>query len=158
MTTVKNENKITPWHKEQYVWLIIFFPLLAVIGGIVTIILAVKSNDGLVVDDYYKQGLEINRTLERDQSAIKYELAADIELIPSIEEVVVQLTANSEFNYPDRIQVAFLNATRSGLDQQTLLNQAEDHTYRGSLPVLPTGKWYVHIEMDDWRIIKHIRL
>ena len=76
---LNNESQqVLPWYKESYVWLLIFFPLLAVIGGIVTTILAVQSDDGLVVDDYYKQGLEINRTLERDQVAVDYNLDADI--------------------------------------------------------------------------------
>lgn len=73
MKTISNHENIKPWHKEHYVWLIIFFPMLAVIAGIVITILAVQSNDSLVVDDYYKQGLEINRVLERDQSALEYQ-------------------------------------------------------------------------------------
>ena len=84
MSNLDNRNNSTPWHKEHYVWLIIFFPLLAVVGGIITFILAINSNDGLVVDDYYKQGLEINRTLERDQNAANYELDADIQFMPEM--------------------------------------------------------------------------
>ena len=151
-----DKNEPTPWHKERYVWLIIFFPMLAVIGGIITIILAIRSNDGLVVDDYYKQGLEINRTLERDQTAADYSLKADIKFFPAREEVTIKLTANSEFKYPGQLQVSFLNATRAGMDKTVNLIQTEGHIYRGSLPELSIGKWYVHIEMDDWRIIKQI--
>ena len=154
MTVIDSNQKIIPWYKECYVWMIIFFPMLAVVGGIITIILAIQSNDGLVVDDYYKEGLEINRTLERDQSAMKHELAVDIKLMPAMEEVIIRLMANTEFNYPEKIQVTFLSATRSGLDQKALLIQTENHTYRGNLPALTVGKWYVHIEHDDWRLIK----
>ncbi len=158
MSNLDSDNRITPWHKESYVWLIILFPVLAIIGGIITIVLAIKSNDGLVVDDYYKQGLEINRTLERDHAAVNYALEADIEFKPVTQEVVIHLSAGSGFNYPSELQVSFLSATRAGLDQKISLIQTEEHIYRGNLPALSVGKWYVHIEMDDWRIIKHINI
>ena len=51
-----------PWYREFYVWLVIFFPVLAIVAGFYTLKLAIESDDGLVEDDYYKQGIEINRT------------------------------------------------------------------------------------------------
>ena len=156
--TMNDDKQTTPWHKEQYVWLIILFPMLAVLGGIITIILAVNSNDGLVVDDYYKQGLEINRTLERDQTAMNYGLDARIKLVPAMEEVIIQLMANEDFSYPAQIEASFLNATRAGMDKTISLIQTEKHIYRGHLSALSIGKWYVHIEKDNWRIIKQFQI
>lgn len=158
MTLIDNNQKIIPWYKERYVWMIIFFPMLAVVGGIITIILAIQSNDGLVVDDYYKEGLEINRTLERDHSAIRYQLAAEVEFVTALDEVVIHLTAKPDFHFPDQIEVSFLSATRSGLDKQVNLIQTEKQTYRSHLPALPVGKWYVHIEHDDWRLIMPLNI
>ena len=45
-----------PWHRQPWVWLLIALPMTAVIGGMVTIYIAVTTSDGLVVDDYYKRG------------------------------------------------------------------------------------------------------
>jgi uncharacterized protein len=154
MTTIKNDNETRPWHKEYYVWFIIFFPTLAVVAGIITIILAIRSDDGLVVDDYYKQGLEINRTLERDQLAVDYQLDANIKLNPELEEVIIKLTANETFVYPDNLSVSFLHATRAGLDQEANMLLTQDVTYRGNVAGLAPGKWYVHIQRDNWRLIK----
>ena len=53
-----------PWFREPWVWLLIALPASAVLGGMVTIWIAVDSDDGLVVDDYYKRGLEINKKLD----------------------------------------------------------------------------------------------
>jgi uncharacterized protein len=156
MNTINSNENIKPWHKEFYVWMIIFFPVLAIVGGIVTTFLAVKSNDGLVVDDYYKQGLEINRTLERDQVAFDYNLDAIISLNQELEEVVIQFSSNSNFVYPQNLSVTFLHSTRAGLDKEVSMILTQDHIYRGNLAALEAGKWYVHIQRDNWRLIKTI--
>ena len=67
-----------PWYKQFWPWFLIFFPATAVIAGIITIIIAIKTDDGLVKDDYYKAGLAINQTLERKQKAHDLGLSADI--------------------------------------------------------------------------------
>lgn len=154
MNEINNQKQTLPWYKEYYVWLIIFFPLLAVLAGIATTIMAINSYDGLVVDDYYKQGLEINRTLERDQSAIDYGLNAFIELKPEKQEVILQLEANTSFNYPQSFTTTFLHSTRAGLDKEVKMTLVQDNRYQGQLTALERGKWYIHIQRDNWRLIK----
>jgi uncharacterized protein len=158
MNTVDYESKNKPWHKEHYVWMIIFFPVLAIVGGIVTIYLAVTSNDGLVVDDYYKEGLEINRTLERDDVALDYQLQAEIDLDKSIDEVILKLSAVSGFTYPEKLSVSFLHSTRAGLDRMVNMILTIDGIYRGNLSDLEKGKWYVYIQHDNWRLVKTINV
>jgi uncharacterized protein len=155
---IGNDENIRPWYKEFYVWMMLFFPMLAVFGCIVTIILAVKSNDGLVVDDYYKKGLEINRTLERDQNALDYQLNADINLDQESEEVEMVLAAASNFKYPENLSVSFLHATRLGFDKEVNMILTNNNIYRGNLTALIPGKWYVHIQRGNWRLIKTINI
>ena len=143
-----------PWYREHYLWLVLFFPAAAVIGGLHMLYLAISSYDGLVVDDYYKRGLEINRALERDRKAASYELAADIALNPALEEITIRLTANANFNHPAHIDVALLHATRAGLDRRLKLRNTQKNIYQGNLPALGPGKWYAHIWQDDWRVIR----
>lgn len=156
MSNINKKNKNVIWQKEPYVWMIIFFPVLAIVGGIVTTYLAVESNDGLVVDDYYKQGLEINRTKERDKVASDYQLNADININDNLEEVTITLHANQDFDHPQNLSATFLNATRSGLDKEAKLLLINENVYRGHLSRLNSGKWYVYIQHGDWRLIKDI--
>ena len=58
-----------PWYREPFVWLLIAIPLTAVIVGFVGLALAIRSDDGMVEDDYYRQGMAINRMLDRDKAA-----------------------------------------------------------------------------------------
>jgi len=59
-----------PWWKHGYVWLIIAGPLTVVIAGFFTLYLAIRTPDPVVTEDYYRQGLEINRTLEARERAL----------------------------------------------------------------------------------------
>ncbi len=158
MSHTNDEHPIKPWHREYYVWMVIFFPMLAVVAGIYTIHLAITSDDGLVVDDYYKKGLEINRTLERDQVASSYDLTADVSFEPALKEVIIVLSANNNFSYPETIEAVFLNATRAGLDETARLIHTGGQVYRGQLPALTTGKWYLQLQDDNWRLSQELNV
>jgi hypothetical protein len=60
-----------PWYREPWPWILMTGPAAVVVAGFVTAYLAVTHNDALVVDNYYKEGLAINRVLERDEAAQK---------------------------------------------------------------------------------------
>lgn len=147
-----------PWHQEPYVWLLIAFPFAAVVAGIITVILAVRSNDGLVVDDYYKQGLEINRTLERDRLALEYELDAHMQYATGDKQIRLIISAKNSFSYPDKLKLRFLNASRAGVDQEVILKRYDDNTYLGLNPELVKGKWHLLIEADDWRLLEVLHI
>jgi uncharacterized protein len=52
-----------PWWRHGHVWLLISGPATVVVAGLATAWIAVKSPDPLVEADYYRRGIEINRTL-----------------------------------------------------------------------------------------------
>ncbi|MDI1308364.1 MAG: FixH family protein [Methylotenera sp.] len=58
-----------PWWHFGYVWLIIAGPLLVVIASFITLYLAVTRPDA-VIDDYYRKGMEINKTLSADRDGM----------------------------------------------------------------------------------------
>ena len=153
-----SEGLLKPWYREPYVWLLITFPLSAVIGGIITITLAIQSDDGLVVDDYYQQGLEINRTLKRDRAAEQYKIVVNLQYSKNDEKMRLVLVAASNFNYPQSIKISFLNASRDGFDVQYTMHQSAENTYLGENPKLIKGKWHVLIEADDWRVLEVIQV
>lgn len=155
MTTASVDK---PWHREPYVWLLIAFPLTAVIAGIITFILAVRSDDGLVVDDYYKQGLEINSTLEQDRLSVEYELDVRMQYASGDKQIRLIVSAKNNFSYPDTLRLSFLNATRPGVDQEIILTRHDNNTYLGPNPELGKGKWHLLIEADDWRLLEVLHI
>ena len=53
-----------PWWNYGYVWFIIAGPLIVVIAGVITVYIAISRPDPVIDDDYYRKGIEINKTLE----------------------------------------------------------------------------------------------
>lgn len=53
-----------PWWKFGLVWMVIAGPAAVVVAGFATLWVAVVRPDPVVAEDYYRQGIEINKTLE----------------------------------------------------------------------------------------------
>lgn len=64
------EKDTKPWWNFGYVWLVISGPLVVVMASFITLFLAINRPDP-VIDDYYRKGMEINKTLNapRDDMA-----------------------------------------------------------------------------------------
>ena len=58
-----------PWWNFGYVWFIISGPLIVVIASFITLYLAISRPDP-VIDDYYRKGIEINKTLDAQRDAM----------------------------------------------------------------------------------------
>lgn len=59
-TSLKGDQK---WYQNPFVWLIIGGPLLVVVASFITLYLAITHPDP-AIDDYYRKGIEINKTLD----------------------------------------------------------------------------------------------
>ncbi|MDR1889907.1 MAG: FixH family protein [Zoogloeaceae bacterium] len=142
-----------PWYKEPWPWAVIGGLSIVVIAGIVTLILALSSFDGMVEDDYYKQGLAVNQQLQRDQVATEKKVSAQVML--SGREVRVFLTAADAASLPAQLQLHFNHPTRDGLDQDVVLENAGQGFYSGSLTAEIHGRWHVYLEDQDktWRLL-----
>lgn len=156
MTLQTSSSPQRPWFREPWVWLIIALPASAVLGGIVTIWLAVVSDDGLVDDDYYKHGLEINKKLDRDKAAIKYGLVANLKISEGQNSIQISFDANDKFVAPSSIKISFLHPTMKGHDQIMILQTDGKGIYASALPSLISSRWYLQIEADDWRLLEDI--
>ena len=71
-----NSSRPLPWYREPLVWMVLAIPATAVLGGVVMLVLANATWDGLVADDYYRRGMQINRSLARDAEAARLGLRA----------------------------------------------------------------------------------
>ena len=142
----------TAWYRLPIVWMIVAIPASAVVMGGVLLYLAVSTYDGLVTDDYYKKGLEINRTMERDEAAVARGLSSVITLDAGGGAVDVRLEGGPGFAAPELVNLRLLHATRPGLDLHLRLRRLADGRYAGSHGGLAPGRWYVQVDADDWRL------
>jgi len=142
---------MTPWYRQRWPWLIMAGPLAVLVAGAVTTWIAFASADGLVAEDYYKQGMGINRRLAREEAARQQGISAQVELSAQI-AVTLQGAA------PEALFVHLAHATRAGHDVRLRLARLPDGAYGTPLPALPAGRWHAVIEdpRASWRIVKEV--
>ncbi len=57
------------WYKNPFIWLLIGGPLLVIIASFITAYLAVTNPDP-PIEDYYRKGIEINKTLDAERDGM----------------------------------------------------------------------------------------
>jgi len=99
-----------PWYREPWPWLLMAGPAIVVVAGIVTAWIAVKNEDGLVADDYYKQGLAINQVIRRETAGAALDMRARV--LFGENRVRVFLTGAA---LPQELVLRLVHRTRAGL-------------------------------------------
>lgn len=133
-------------------------PAVVIVAGVYTAWLAVSTSDGLVAEDYYKQGLAAKQTIARSESARTMGLAASLSL--TSESVTVRLSAAAPgFSLPPALRLTLSHPTRAGLDQTEVLTREGDG-YRGTLRLPASGHWLVLLEDEakSWRLLGNVVL
>lgn len=142
------------WYREPMVWMVIAIPATAVLVGFLLLGLSIRHYDGLVEDDYYKRGKEINRVLARDQLAVRHAIAARLRV--AADELVLDLSHDGRLTVPPTLVLRLLHRTRSGLDRSVLLTAGPDGRYRGQLDGATDGRWVIQLETARWRVTGYL--
>ena len=153
------ENEIeTPWYRQFWPWLIMAFPASAVVAGITTVIIATTHRDNLVVDNYYKQGLAINKTIDQQQAAQQLGISAKVNINDN-GNISLELISNQPLNLPV-LKLSVVHATLAELDQTVYLTHDSAESYTGRLANYKSGKWHFMLEPADqsWRIEKIVSM
>ncbi len=140
------------WTRYPLVWMLIAIPFSAVIMGVVMITLAIETDSGLVVDDYYEQGKHINRILARDRTASHLGLAALLELHQESGSIIIEFDHPAQTLVDDRIELNLIHATRPGFDKHLLLKNVDPRTLEAALPELNKGRWNLAVQTTKWRL------
>jgi len=141
-----------PWYREPWPWLLMAPPAVAVVAGLATVWIAAASADGLVAEDYYKQGLALNQVLAREKRARALGLAAKVEMAAG------RIRVRLEGAAPEALFVRLVHRTRAGYDQRLRLARAGG-AYEAAMSPLAPGGWRVSIEdpQGRWRIVREAR-
>ncbi len=152
-----NKPNVQPWYRHRWPWILMAGPAIVVVAGIATAWIAIATNDGLVADDYYKQGLAVNQKLARNDAAATMQLEARLRLTAGRIELL--LVSRADAALPERIRVTLAHPTRGGEDQNVILT-GEKGAYAGSMQALGPGRWYVAIEDEAgaWRLTGSVQL
>ena len=136
-----------PWYREPWPWLLMAGPVTVVVAGLFTAWLAVIHEDGLVADDYYKQGLAINKVIRRESAASSLDLHARILFGDNRVRVLLSGVA------PQELDLQLVHPTRAGLDRVARLAASGDGWYDGLIDTRG-ARWHVVLEdtAGTWRL------
>ena len=137
-----------PWYRQLWPWLLLSGPAAVIVAGAATIWIAFASADGLVAEDYYKQGLAINRRLAREDEARRLGISATVKVHDR--RLRVDLTGQK----PEVLFVHLAHATRAGHDVRLRLTPVAPGSYEAETGALPAGRWRIVIEdpRGAWRL------
>lgn len=142
-----------PWYRQRWPWLLIAGPAIVVVAGIATAVIAVRTDDGLVAEDYYKRGLAINQTLERVERAEALALVAVVD-VAGDGRVEVELAGRGDAAdvAPAALRLRLAHPTRAADDRAATLTPVAPGRYAGRVPAPAPGRWRVIVETDRWRL------
>lgn len=147
-----------PWYREPWPWILMAIPAASVVVGMIMLTLAIRTNDGLVADDYYKRGLAINKVIAREAAARADGMQAQLWIDPGAGRARIRLEGRAAA--AERVRLAFVHPTRAGFDQTADLARAGTGLYEGMLGPLAPGRWHVMLEDEAraWRVVGVLQL
>jgi len=149
-------KKLDKWHKEPWMLLVVGGPLIVVGAAIATGFIAWYGQDKVISNDYYRQGLHIDKELARDDKARMYNMRAELSLLDASN---LQLQLQGAGKLPPIANVS-ISTTENGLRANEALykiafRKVRPGIYHAELPApLQHSKqaWHVKLSGDDWRL------
>ncbi|HET9764198.1 MAG TPA: FixH family protein [Casimicrobiaceae bacterium] len=136
-----------PWYRERWPWLLMAGPFAVIVAALASAWLAARSDDGLVAQDYYRQGLLINRKLQQPLRPAQA-LPAAMLRVASDRTLRVRLRNVAE---PTALAIVLVpHGDRARSVRLPLARASEEWT--GVLPALEAGTCIVVLEAPDWRL------
>ncbi len=152
MSTIISNEASRPWYKQPWLWFLLSIPITSVILSSIMVTVAVIGKDSLVSDNYYKDGMAINQTIEQDHLANTLGLKPILTIEDT--EIKLQLIASSQLPEQSFLTFKLLHPTVSDKDIIIKLLPSGNGLYLGELPYPVEGRRYIDLYAfdDSWRI------
>lgn|SRR5690554_4465587 len=145
MTAIETSAE-KPWYRQFWFWLVMT-PLIVVMPVSFTLVtVAVLHSDDRVIDNYYKHGRMINLSLEQDERAALWQVAAEIQISDS--HLLVELQTRTQ--YPPALSLWLDHPFEADRDQFVILERQADGYYHGQLTV-SAGDWHLNLTPEAAR-------
>lgn len=140
-----------PWYRQFWPWFIIALPATVVIAGFTTLFIALKNPHSMVDDQYYREGLAINRRLEMDRQASELGMQARVFFDREQSRVTVVLSGRDQ---PQQMRLMLLHPGKERFDQALELQSMGAGNYVGNLTGQYQLSYYLRLLPQDnsWRL------
>ena len=147
------------WYREPYLWLVILLPFSAVLGGLLTVYIAVTHQDSLVDDNYYQSGLAINK--DKDSHLVAKSMRLTGQLVQNNGIFLLHLQSKEQtLQLPKVLQLKLNHPTDEHKDEVIQLLQTSIGYYQADFSKIISGRYYLHLQPIDasWLIQQSIEL
>ncbi|MFT6955288.1 MAG: hypothetical protein ACJAYC_000281 [Halieaceae bacterium] len=139
------KNRIEPpWYRQFWPWFIMALPVSVVVAGLVTFYIANRHADDLVVDEYYKEGLAINRQLAKKQRAADLGITAKL----LIQGSTLRLWSTGPIRDPI-LRLRLAHPMEADRDFQISLARRNDGSYSAPLAALVAAHWHSILDSGE---------
>lgn len=149
--------KVQAWYRHPWPWVLILIPFSAVLFWIVMIPVISDHPDDLVDDNYYQDGMAINRTLDMDRNAVSRNIDARL-----VDFTGGKLAFDVKGATDSALVLKINHVTDHSKDMTFTLYPEHDGIYAATTEMPDSlarpGIWYVElIGVDDnWRLRQRI--
>ncbi len=147
-----------PWYRQFWPWFLIALPALSVVFCVACLIVAVRGADSLVREDWYSNGLHINRELHRDREAMRRNILASLQ-VDEHGDLRVDVQGQGVAEEPQLV-LDLGHPTQSRRDMSLPLAHQRDGSFAVHLPPGLAGSWYAVLTSPsrDWQLRSRLQL
>jgi hypothetical protein len=147
-SSFRAEREVRRWYREPWPWLLMSGPFVAVVASLASAWMAVTSDDGVVAQDYYKQGMTINQRLAR----MAPEAGPHGAKITVGERGEVRAHIEGLVEAPKNLRLRLAHPATATRGEVIVLESAAGGDYVGALAKQTPGRWVATLESDFWRL------
>lgn len=139
-----------PWYRQFWPWFLILLPACVVVASLFTLYIANRGADDLVVDDYYKDGLAINRQLEKKQRSQELGISATLRFADGYATVRIAGPVDAA-----SLNLLLSHPLEADRDFSVNLARIAPGIYQALLPAAIAPRWHWTLtgeQPDRWRL------
>lgn len=144
------DSDLQPWYRQFWPWFLIALPATVVVAAFATLFIANRHADDLVVDEYYKDGLAINRRLEKNERAGELGISVQLQLHHN------EILASTSGPVQDaQLRLRLSHPLESSRDLELTLSRYADGEYSAQLPAVVEPRWHWTLDAGQdsgWRL------
>ena len=139
-----------PLRANPVLWLIWALLGAAVIGGLTSLAIALRSADRELPAEYHWEGARLDRDFERARNAARHDVIVGFVADTAIGTCLVNVY--SQPDDPETLTMMFTHANDARLDRVMQLRRMSAGEYAAPCAPLPPGRWRVAVEGSNWSI------
>lgn len=135
-------NGVPPWYRQFWPWFLIALPASIIVASFFMLYLAVNNSDTLVSDNYYRDGLAINKVLTQDLRAAELAMAARVEFA---DQKGLRIELSGREPLPSSLTLRLSHPTNASGDRDFLLPASGPGLYSASIETLAPHRYYLRL-------------